>query len=46
MRTVSQERFGEMIEAEVYMRSIMEVLGVLTPKRALEKVKEVAATLP
>lgn len=46
MRLMSMERFGEMIESEVYMRSIMEALGVATPKRALEKVKEVAHALP
>lgn len=39
VRTLSEERFGEMVEAEVYMRSIMQILGVSTPREALERVK-------
>ena len=40
MRTVSEERHTEFVTAEVYMRSIMEELGVTSPAEALEAVRQ------
>lgn len=40
MRTVSERRFFELVEADVYLRSIKDALKVETAAEALEKVKE------
>lgn len=39
-RTVSQELYGRMIEANIYMDSIQQITGTTSPADALAAVKE------